>query len=99
MQRRLGPSDIGCYADAAGGWGRVRARLADFLELNYPVGDAADRLERRRLSYQLRHRWSDDRWEEDRALEILNSIMVEEGEVYFEFDGGLMLRPDITEEE
>ena len=79
-----GRSDVGCYADGAGGQEHIRAVLADIL------GYFRKTSEIRALIAELEDEPSDDMSEEDDAIELLNSITAE-GFSWGMSNGDLML--------
>lgn len=57
------PEDVGCYADGSLGHNHCREVLLELIEPHNPDSD---------LRAALKADMSDDAWEEDAALEILN---------------------------
>jgi hypothetical protein len=82
---RFTTRDVGCYADGAFGHAHCRQVLADLVE---PCDQA--------LSEALRADMSDDAWEEDAALDLLNEGS-EEG-VFWTFHNGDLVLTALTEE-
>lgn len=90
--------DVGCYADGAFGHQHCREVLADLLG-NVPnstahgfLGEPGGTVDA--LQAALRSEMSDDAWEEDRALDALNSLCADD--VYFVFENGDLLLLEVT---
>lgn len=79
---KLNLSDVGCHADSSLGHAHVRAVLADLVRTYCNAPDVV---------HALNGEMSDDAWEENDALAMLNDDACSHG-VYFDFvDGDLLL--------
>lgn len=84
--------DVGCYADGVHGHRHIRLTLADMVEV------ATQRsAEGRKVASALRKEMSDDAWEEDEALGLLNERCTQE--VYFVFENDDLLLVSAAEHE
>ena len=86
-------NDAGCYGYGALGHDHVRRRLAEQLE----ALSRAEGIDRDDLVRDLRGPMSDDAWEEELALEVLNDWSVCQGVYWTLRDGDLMLLPEDDE--
>ena len=84
---RFTAKDVGCYADGANGHEHTRKRLADL------IWDWADVELRESLDGPM----PDDAWDEEEALDLLNSRRCDEG-VCFYFDSGDLILGPVDEE-
>ena len=87
----FGEEDCGCHADGTFGHSHVRARLGELVEA---IAGPYVSDETKELIVSLRVPPPDDAWDEEEAIDMLNTL-TEEGFSWGFADGDLVLSPEL----
>lgn len=94
----FGLQDVGCYAEGCFGHDHARARLADLLQATYPAEHPETPEDVAEVLAALQGgEMSDDAWEEQAAIDLLNERCSRR--VYFAFEEGELRCVDAAQDD